>query len=570
MLESLIKPFEQALKNLGIENPKVNFEYPENPQHGDFSTNSALVYAKNLGMTPRECATRLIEEVTKNLPQYVKSLASAGPGFINITMNPEFFTTILLDMGKHGDTLGTSHEGKGKKIMVEYTDPNPFKIFHIGHLMANSIGESISKLIETTGAQVIRVCYQGDVGMHVARTLWAVEKNKDSFPDENTPLLDRINFLGKMYVLGSEKYDVDEVAKKEIVETNKKIFEKSDLVLNEFYDKGRAWSLEYFDQIYAKLGTQFKHFFFESEVADIGVTVVNSFLEKGIFEKSDGAVIFPGEKYGEHTRVFINSQGLPTYEAKEIGLTEKKFSLYPDLAESVVVTANEQNDYFKVILAALKVMSPSYASRMRHISHGILRPVSGKMSSRKGNIVPAETFIEEFEAMVDEKIQGRELDDVEKKDIREKVAIAGIKYAILRQSIGGDIIYDPHKALSFEGDSGPYLQYTTVRARAVLLKASENHISTDITHFPQEIHILEKLLTRFPEIVARARREYAPHYIVTYLIEVASAFNSYYASHTIIDIQDNLSPYRVHLTKLCAQILEKGLWILGIQVPKKM
>jgi arginyl-tRNA synthetase len=486
----------------------------------------------------------------------------AGPGFVNFKIKNDFFASQILEISKDVEDFGKNDLDKGKKIMIEYTDPNPFKIFHIGHLMANTIGESLSRVIEFSGAKVIRACYQGDVGLHVAKTIWAVLKNKQENID--------IKYLGEMYVVGSNKYEEDEIAKKEIIEINKKVFEKSDKEINKIYDYGRKISLEYFNEIYKKLGSKFDNLFFESEVADDGIKIVREFLKKGIFEESEGAIVFPGEKYGEHTRVFINSQGLPTYEAKELGLTQKKFKLYPKLSESIVITANEQNAYFKVILASLKVMYPEIAKKMKHLSHGILRPTTGKMSSRKGNIVSADDLIAEFESLVEEKLKGRELDKKEYEEIKKAVAIAGLRFAILRQSIGGDIIYDPEKAVSFEGDSGPYLQYAVVRANAVLTKAKEAGISKKVKDLPETVSLLEKLILRFPEVVERSRKEYSTHYIVTYLIELSSAFNSYYANNQIINSEDSLSPYRVMITKVFSEIMKNGLWILGIKVPEKM
>ncbi len=197
----------------------------------------------------------------------------------------------------------------------------------------------------------------------------------------------------------------------------------------------------------------------------------------------------------------------------------------------------------------------------------MLRPSSGKMSSRKGNIVSAEDLIEEFEKLVIEKIKDRDFSPDEKGSICNDVAIAGLKYTILRQSIGGDIIYDPTKAISFEGDSGPYLQYATVRAQAVINK-SNKEISID--KLPDSVSLLEKMILRFPEVIERSRKEYAPHHIITYLTELSSAFNSYYAQNQIIDEKDPISPYRIALTKVFVEIMKNGLWLLGIRVPKRM
>ena len=550
---SLIK----TLEKLGIENPKVELEHPEDISHGDFSTNIALIYAKELKINPKVLAEKIVKGIGDI--ENIEKIDIAGIGFINFKIIDSYFFNKILEIK---EDYGRNDLDKGKEIMVEYTDPNPFKVFHIGHLMANTIGESLSRIVEFSGAEVIRACYQGDVGLHVAKTIWAILDNTENKID--------IEYLGRMYVLGNEKYEADENAKKEIIEINKKIFAKSDEKINKIYKEGRDLSLEYFDTIYRRLGTKFDDFFFESEVAEDGVKVVKEFLKKGIFEESDGAIVFPGDKYGEHTRVFITSQGLPTYEAKEIGLTKDKFKKYPDLAESIVITANEQSDYFKVIIASLKVMYPDIAVKMKHISHGILRPSSGKMSSRKGNVVSADDLIKEFEVLVKEKIKDREFNKDEYNEVLNDVSISALKYTILRQAIGGDIIYDPTKAVSFEGDSGPYLQYATVRANAVIVKAKENNISEKVETLPEKVDLLEKLLIRFPEIIERSRLEYAPHHIVTYLIELSSAFNSYYANNQIIDKDNSLSSYRIALTKVFVQVMKSGLWILGIKVPGRM
>lgn len=563
--EKLKISLTRAAEKAGINVSEVHLEHPDDISHGDFATNLALAYSKALKTNPKALAEKILVEFTQNMPQEVESASIAGPGFINIKIKDSYFSAGVL---KIGSEYGIATQDKGKEVMVEYTDPNPFKVFHIGHLMANTIGESLSRIVEFSGAKVIRANYYGDVGLHVARTMWGVLQNKKDFPTEADSLISRIEFLGKMYVIGANAEG--ETVLKEIAEINKKVFEKSDSEINKFYELGRAWSLEYFETIYKKLGTKFDEYFPESEVAPDGIVIVKEFLKKGIFEESEGAIIFPGEKYGAHTRVFINSQGLPTYEAKELGLTKRKFALYPNLTESVVVTANEQSDYFKVLIKAVTAIYPEIGAKMKHLNHGLLRPTSGKMSSRKGNIVAAETLLSEFKDLVLEKMKDRDWKGNEKEEVAEIVATAALKYVILRQAIGGDIVYDPLKTVSFEGDSGPYLQYACVRAQAVVKKAEEAGISKKISTQPEKVELLERMLIRFPEVIERSRLEYAPHYIVTYLVELSSAFNSYYASNKIIDEKDPLSPYRVALTQAFATTMKNGLWVLGIKVPERM
>lgn len=570
MIEKIKKAITLALESKGLNNIIVNIEHPEDNRFGDLSSNVAMVYAKILKMSPIDLAKSIISSLKEQRIENIESIEIAGPGFINFKLNDNYFIKEIIDCSENRGRINKLNIGSSKKIMVEYTDPNPFKIFHIGHLMANTVGESISRIIESSGAEVIRACYQGDVGLHVAKTLWAVMENSNNFPSDDAELINRIKYLGDMYVIGNDKYDTDEKAKNEIIEINKKVFNKSDTNINKYYKKGREWSLQYFDDVYKKLGTKFDKFYFESDVSDIGVKVVKEFLDKGTFEKSDGAIIFPGEKYGEHTRVFINSQGLPTYEAKEIGLTIEKFRQYPDLSESVVITANEQNAYFKVIKSALKIMYPEIESKVKHLSHGILRPASGKMSSRKGNVVSADDLISEFESLVGVKLKDRDFDEKVVEKIKRDVAVAALKFTILRQAIGSDIIYDPDRVISFDGDSGPYLQYSVVRANSILVKASSMNIAKDIKGVPERVSDLEKMLIRFPEIIHRCRVEYAPNHMVTYLLTLSSLFNNYYANNQIIDEKSELTPYRIKLVEIFVDTMRDGLWILGIQVPEKM
>ena len=453
-------------------------------------------------------------------------------------------------------------------MLFEYTDPNPFKQFHIGHLMSNAIGESLSRLAEFQGANVTRISYGGDVGLHVAKTMWGILQNKDTFPKDSDSISLKTKYLGDAYVLGSNAYEDNEKAQEEIKNLNKVLFEMSDSSLEEYYQKGKEWSVLHFHEIYKKLGTKFDHEHFESETLSKGLALVKEFSEKGVFENSDGAVVYKGENEGLHTRVFINSQGLPTYETKELGLTSLKFQKYnPDV--SVVITASEQTDYFKVILSVLGKINKEWAEKTQHIAHGMMRFAEGKMSSRKGNVITGESLILETEEAVREIIKGRELPQETKNKIAEEVAVAAIKYSVLRQAPGGDIIFDRAKAVSFEGDSGPYLQYTAVRASSVLEKADWKNKQPVFQILQKDVYPIEHFLYRFPEVVTRASSEKSPHYIVSYLIELASSFNSFYAHNKIIDAGDE-SEYRLGITQAVSGILSNGLYLLGIKVPERM
>ncbi len=297
--------------------------------------------------------------------------------------------------------------------------------------------------------------------------------------------------------------------------------------------------------------------------------VVEELLGKGVLEKSDGAVVFKGEEYDLHTRVFVNSAGLPTYEAKELGLAKMKHELYP-FDRSITVTANEQDDYFRVVLKVMQFAFPSIANKIRHISHGMLRFADGKMSSRTGNILTGEALIAMVEDKVMEKIKDRELTDDEKKDIAEKVAVSAIKYSILRQAIGKDIIFDMEKSVSFEGDSGPYLQYAATRAKSILGKAKAEGVSENTKTRMEKVYDFERKLHRFPETIERAEKELSPQYIATYLIELAASFNNFYAEEQIVKRDDPTSPYKIALTNAFQIVMRNGLTVLGIKLPERM
>jgi arginyl-tRNA synthetase len=570
MQEKIKNLIKEALKNLDIEDVDFIVEHPEDLKNGDYSTNVAMVCAKNLKTNPKELAEKIKVELEKELPKEIEKVTVAGAGFINFYLSPKFFATQVEEI-LNDKNLGENNIFAKKKIMVEYTDPNPFKPFHIGHLMTNAIGESIARIFEASGAEVARANYQGDVGLHVAKAIWGLLKNENLQQTDGLTHNIQAENIGKAYVLGAQAYETDEKAKAEIDAINKKVYERSDEKINTIYDWGFKATMEAFEDIYDMLGTQFSFYFLESEVAPIGEVIVRKNIGK-VFNESDGAVVFKGEEFDPklHTRVFITSTGLPTYETKEFGLAIEKFKMNPGMDLSVVITANEQMDYMRVVAKALSIIHPEFESKMNHITHGMMRFASGKMGSRKGNVITGESLIKDTKALVEEKMKERNFNQEEKEKIVSSVAVAAIKYSILKQSTGGDIVYDFEKSISFEGDSGPYLQYSYARANSVLEKAKAENILPDFAVTPPEVSEVEKLLYRFPEIVARSASLNQPHHIANYLIEIARSFNSFYGNTMIVSKDDKTSAYKVALTFAFTFVMKKGLHLLGIVAPEKM
>lgn len=552
----LHRVLEKIVGDLGAN---VTFSVDYAPAHAgaDFATNAALSAAKALGKNPQEVAKEISEALVKENIPFIEMVSTAGPGFVNISLTPQFFADAVARAIADGEEWGKNALREGERIMVEHTQPNPFKPFHIGHLMSNTIGESVVRLMRFSGATVTAVNYQGDVGLHIAKAIWGLMKvGKDASDVEE---------IGRAYVAGNDAYEESEEAKAEIVSINKKVYAK-DSSIESLYVQGRAVSLEHFEELYKILGTHFEHYFFESETAIPGKALVEEGLESRVFEESEGAVVFKGEKAGLHTRVFITKEGLPTYETKDLGLALMKREFSPfDL--SITTTAVEQKEYFKVVFEALALMRPETRGKYMNITHGMMMLDSGKMSSRKGNIVTGESLLMDMIASARTRMKESDAGDTEK--VATQIAVASLKYGVLKQSLGRNIIFDKDQWLSLEGDSGPYLQYAQVRSASILRKAIEENVSADANGARGEVTLLERLLIRFPEIVEQSASVYEPHHVAQYLTELAAAFNSWYAQGKVLDGTD-MAPYKLAIVDATGQTLKNGLYLLGIEAPEAM
>ncbi|MBC8464757.1 MAG: arginine--tRNA ligase, partial [Parcubacteria group bacterium] len=380
---------------VSVRSEDVSVEVPADMSHGDYATNIALARAKEAGKNPRELAESVVEHIAEaDSEDMISDAFIAGPGFINITLAKSVVLSRLIHAME--EKYGYADEKTRETVVVEYTDPNPFKPFHIGHLMTNIIGESLARLLEAEGDTVVRMNYQGDVGLHIAKALYGMKELSVS-PDD-------ILGIGKAYAYGNEKYENDEEAKKTIDALNEQIYARDDEALNALYDEGRTTSLAHFEKLYKRLGTAFDEYVFESETWKKGKDAVEAHVGD-VFAESDGAIVYHGEDDGLHTRVFINAKGLPTYEAKDTGLALLKMEKYPDAKTYYTITAVEQAEYFKVVFAALAKMKSETIGRFAHIAHGMMRLSDGKMSSRKGNVITGESLLEDVTERATEKLK---------------------------------------------------------------------------------------------------------------------------------------------------------------------
>jgi arginyl-tRNA synthetase len=557
---------QAAQRLFGFEG-QVELSRPDE-QFGDYATNIALRLAKLAGTNPREVAETIAAELRVSLADQLNEVSIAGPGFINLRLSDK----ALLELSNQPVARTLS----GKTVITEYSDPNPFKPLHAGHLYTTLVGDMIARLTEVAGARTVRVNYGGDVGLHVAKSMWSIIRHLGGeLPEKLAGIAedDRPAWLGERYVEGNNAYEDEkeneetgEKAKAEIVAINKRVYQlhESDDHTSPFaqiYWTCRQWSYDYFAVLYQQLQVApFDRYLPESEVTPLGISTVNEQLQKGVYEKSGKAVIFDGEKLGLHTRVFINSEGLPTYEAKDVGLSLTKWNDY-HFDESIIITANEQEQYMKVVIASIAQFAPEPAKRTKHLVHGVVKLQGGvKMSSRKGNIV---TALDILQAARDAGAETGTNPD-------ENTILAAVKYAFAKNRIGSDISYDPVESIALEGNSGPYLQYAHARARSILRKASEATPVADATSdsFEAGERTLLGKISEYHEAVDRAVADLMPHHICTYLYDLAQTFNRFYENNTVIG--DPRQALRLKLVEQYADTLKNGLGLLGIVAPEKM
>lgn len=584
----------KALKKLNLNLPKegIVIEEPRDTSKGDYSTNIAMRMSSEVKIDPMELAEKIVLSIEEDVD--FKKIEFVKPGFINFYVSDSYLLKEIEKYAKLGEQYFKNEINKEKRIAIEFTDANPFKIFHIGHLYTNAVGESISRLQESLGSSVKRITYQGDVGLHVAKTIWGLEeklkKEGKNFEDiENLDLEKRVEWLGSSYVMGAEVYDYssNEKAKREIDELNyyiffltspileKKDFSKfEDAKIKEKYSKGRLWCLEYFETIYSRLGTKFDKYFFESEVGQLGLETVRANLGN-LFKEDEGSIIYEGEKEkGLHTRVFVNRYGLPTYEAKEIGLALKKDE-FLDVSDSIIITANEQSSYFKVVMDVLSKINPDIANKTKHFSHGVIRlPDAQKMSSRKGGVISGEWLLSETKKrVVDVMKQNEDLDAEQVAELSEKIAISAIKYAFLKVTIGNDIVFDFDKAISFDGDTGPYIQYVYARANALLREyqtESSNNICLGACLSNTFVLDLVRRVSKYKGVLLDSALGYSPSQLCQYLFDLGQSFNSFYQNVKLSKISDDDRGVLLVIIRAVMNVLDSGLNNLGIPVVEHM
>jgi len=573
MISDIIKKaVNEALSELGGENgdfasisDRQTVEHPDDLSHGDYSTNAALVFAKDLKSKPRDLAEKLSALLEKKLGKGkladVEKIEIAGPGFINFHLKREFFADQVKKILKEGEKFGSNKVGRGTKVLVEYSSPNIAKPFTVGHLRSTVIGDAIANILAFSGYKVVRDNHLGDWGTQFGKMIVALEDDEKSNPGGLDRAMDKMGYLVNLYV----KFHDDAEKDPGLEDKGRAAFavlEKGSPAQTALYKKILAISMDYFVGVYERLGvtpfdTEHGEHFYEPYVPKAMAAIVKN----GLLKESEGAklVFFDGEKYPP--LMIEKSDGATLYAVRDLAADLWRRDEYGKDVIIVNEVGMEQSLYFKQLFEVEKLLGWFNEGARVHVAHGHYRFKDGKMSTRKGNVIWLEDIIDEAEKRAG-KINP---------ETASVVGIGAIKFNDLKRESLQDIAFDWDEALNLRGDSCPYLQYSYARARSILAKAHGMGLKPSTKSLPQSAATpLEKILYRFPEVVVRAAAEYRPHYIAAYALDLAGAFNAFYGSNQIVNKEDPQSSYRIALTDSFAVVIKSALTLLGIEVPEKM
>jgi arginyl-tRNA synthetase len=557
------KLIQQAIKShwdVDLALGEIKIDYP--PENfGDYSTNIAMKLAKVAKSDSTETAEDIAEHLRRS--NLFEEINVAKPGFINFYLSPEVLQKAIIEINEKGSGFGDL-EKKNQKIMIEYSQPNTHKEFHIGHLRNVFIGSTLINVLKKAGYEVIAANYIGDTGTHIAKCLWALNKFHSK---ENLDAIDnKTEFLGKVYSEAVQKIEDNPEYEKEFKETQKK-FEGGDKDLVDLWKKTRLWSLNEFESIYKELGVSFDVYFYESEEELAGKKMVPELVEKRIAKESEGAVIVDLEGNNLGVLVLLRSDGSALYGLKDIPLSKEKFEKYK-INRSIIVSDVRQNLYFQQIFTIMKLMG--FSQDMAHVGYGFVALKGGVgMSSRKGNVIPARILLRDVGEEVKKKFP--------ETPVASEVALGAIKFYMLKHSNESNIEFDISESIKLEGATGPYLQYAFARISGILRKSNTicanehpNNANYNLLSDKNEISLIRKLLI-FPEIVEDTAGSFQINHLAQYALELVRDFHKFYETCKVIDEKnDDLTLARLSLVKAVQIVLQSALSLMGIEAVERM
>ena len=548
-----------------LEVAPTDFAYPPSADLGDLSL-PLFAVAKTRGVNPVELAKELSASLkdSPTLVGIVKNVEAVGP-YLNFYLDTSnLVSQVISEIEKAGIRYGESDNGHEETVMVEFSNANTHKEYHIGHLRNLFYGDTVSRLLRLNGYQTIPVSYINDFGIHTAKTLWNWRRNPE-FAAQDGP---KGRLLGECYARAAKELEGNEEAKAELAAVMKQIEGRSG-EMYELWKETREWSISYLDEIYQRLGIKFENIFYESEEIDEGLQMVEEFLARGIFIRSQGAVIADLEEYGLGVLPIIRSDGTALYPAADLALARRKFQAY-NLNESIYVVDIRQGLYFKQLAKIFELAGENF--NITHLGYDFVTLKNGMMSSRTGNIITYAQIISEAYARSEKEVATRHEDwDEEKvKKTAEALTIAALKFEMLKISADKVITFDLEEALRFDGFTAAYLQYTGARISSILRKASES-VKVDYSFLVHaKEHALALQLSQYQEVVIKAAGQRDPSIIARYLFELAQSFNDYYHEVNILKAEAAAAAARLGLLRAVKQVLANGFRTLGFTYLEEM
>jgi arginyl-tRNA synthetase len=550
-------------KYLDIDLSIDDIETPPDASFGDFAY-PVFHAAQKMEKKPFELASELAAKIGPT--QYIKKIEAKGP-YVNFTLNMDSFgNSVLEEVMQLKSKYGYQSVGEGKKIVIDYAQPNTHKEFHVGHVRNATFGQSLVNLMRVNGYNVIPAAYIGDIGAHVAKALWGIEK---FHKDEKFLKKERAKKLGEIYAEATSAVDGNDEFKKEIAEVQSKL-EGGDKKWNALWKITRQWSLDQFKDIFKELDIKPEAWYFESEVEGVGKELVKKMLTDGIAKKSDGAIIVDLQEDDLGVFLVLKSDGSSLYSTKDLALALRKDKDYGADRQLFVVDVR-QSLYFKQLFATLKRLG--FTKQLAHISYDMVNLPDGTMSSRAGNIV---TYEQLRDLMIDKLYQEtkKRHEDWQEKKIRKvahDVAIASITFIMLRQDAQSIITFDMDEALKFDGFTAPYLLYSVARIESIRAKAkSKAKLNAKLLTHKLEQKMIRKM-SEYPDVVERAGASYQSFLLAIWCFDMAQMFNEYYHEVRILDDEDKeRMQARLALLDAVEKTMQNALKILNIQTLKEM
>lgn len=511
-------------------------------------------------------------------------------GFLNITIKPSFWTSVLQSVEATENFGFKPVTDDSRLVMIEYSSPNTNKPLHLGHVRNNLLGFSLAKIMEANGNKVVKTNIVNDRGIHICKSMLAWLKWGNGITPEKAGKKGD-HLIGDFYVAFDKHYKeelqqlMDGGMTKEEAEANSTLMKEARTMLKKWEDGDEEvrslwrtmneWVYAGFDETYARMGVSFDKIYYESNTYLEGKEKVLEGLENGIFyRKDDNSVWADLTADGLDQKLLLRTDGTSVYMTQDIGTAKLRFQDYP-IDQMIYVVGNEQNYHFQVLSLLLDKLGFSWGKDLIHFSYGMVELPNGKMKSREGTVVDADELMDEMIATARKMSEGRlkGVPEEEMDDVYRIIGLGALKYFILKVDPRKNMLFNPQESIDFNGNTGPFVQYTYARIRSVLRKSEEADAATDITAYEpneKEIEIIQRIAD-FPSVVSEAGRTYSPALIANYVFELAKGYNQFYHDYSILKEENGVArAFRLHLSRTVADIIRRGFSLLGVEVPERM